>query len=323
MQATTHRRSLPHRPHRGAILTLLAMLGFAAMDAMSKLLVRDYPITQSLWIRYAVFTLFALAIARRYGVGRALGSNRPALQAGRALLGLLENAVFVLAFFYLPLADTHAVAATSPLLVIALAVPLLGERAGLNRWLAVASGFAGVLIILRPGIHALSWPHMLPLLGALLWALYQVLTRLTARSDPPETTLLWTALCGFLGTSLLVPWQWHAPDTTGWLLLAGAATLGTLSHVAMIRALDFAPAGAVQPYSYSLLVWAALLGALVFGDLPDPWTIAGAAIVVLSGLYSWYQDRASASPLPLSPRASLPSPDATTASSPPTERTHS
>lgn len=273
---------------------MLSMFGFAAMDSMSKLLVRDYPITQTLWVRYGVFTIFALLIAHRRGVLRAIRSRRPWLQGGRSFLGLVENTVFVLAFLYRPLADTHAVAATSPLLVIALSAVFLREAVTVRRWLAVAAGFAGVLLIIRPGFQVLAWPLLLPLLGALLWAVYQLLTRLCAATDPPETTLLWTAGIGFAATSVLGPWQWHAPDLVGWLLILGVAVLGSLSHYALIRALDYAQAGTVQPYSYSLLVWAAVLGALVFGDIPDRWTIAGGTIVVLSGLYSWHQDRTTA-----------------------------
>lgn len=290
--ARTVPKSVPRASQLGALLTMLSMLGFAGMDAMSKWLVRDYPIAQALWVRYGVFLLFALAIARAQrprmgGWLPAARSARPWLQGGRSLLGLGENAVFVLAFLYLPLADTHAVAATSPLIVVALAVPLLGERMEPRRWLAVGGGFAGVLLIVRPGLQAVDWQLLLPLLGAVLWALYQVLTRMCARHDRPATTLLWTAAVGFVALCMIGPWQWHRPDQLGWLLLLGVAVLGTLSHYALIRALDFTEAGAVQPYSYSLLVWAALLGWLVFGDVPDGMTFVGAALVVTSGLYSW------------------------------------
>jgi len=290
MSSVSQARTLSARPHLGAMLTMASMLGFASMDAMSKFLVRDYPITQILWVRYGVFTLFALLIAYPHGILRAARSRRPWLQAGRALLGLLENGVFVLAFLYLPLAETHAVAATSPLIVVALSALLLGEQATRRRWLAVGAGFLGVLLIIRPGFQALDWALMIPLLGALLWALYQVLTRLTARSDTPQTTLLWTAALGLLAMALVGPLQWRNPDILGWLLLAGVSLLGSLSHYALIRALDYAEAGAVQPYSYSLLVWAALLGALVFGDIPPVWTVLGAVVVVLSGLATWRQE---------------------------------
>jgi drug/metabolite transporter (DMT)-like permease len=278
----------------GAIFTMLAMLGFASMDAISKWLVADYAIGQMMWIRYAIFCVFAWLIVRRRGLLTVARTQRPWLQGGRALLAVVESGVFVLAFNYLPLADTHAVAATSPLIVIALGALFLGERAGVARWLAVAVAFAGMLMIVRPGLRALDWPMLLPLLGALLWAGYQVLVRLCSRTDSPDTTLVWSAFVAFGATTLVGPWQWRWPDATAWSLLIAIALLGALAHYALIRALDYAEAGAVQPYSYTLLVWAAVLGALVFGDIPDHWTLIGAGVIVASGLYTWHHDRRAA-----------------------------
>src|SRR5580704_8111548 len=132
-----------NRTSLGALFTVLAMLAFASMDAMSKWLVADYAIGQLMWLRYAVFCLFAWFVVRRQGLAAAARTPRPWLQGLRALLATVESVVFVLAFRYLPLADTHAVAATSPLIVIALGVLFLDERAGLARWLAVGAGFLG------------------------------------------------------------------------------------------------------------------------------------------------------------------------------------
>lgn len=278
------------RPALGAAFTVASMFGFASMDAMSKWMVADYAIGQVLWIRYAFFCLFAWFVVRRTGLRVAARTTRPFLQAGRALLAAVESAVFVLAFAYLPLADTHAVAATSPLIVIALGVLFLGERAGAARWVAVAAGFIGVLLIVRPGFQTLDWPLLLPLLGAVLWGAYQILVRLSARDDAPETTLVWSAFVAFAATTLVGPWQWRWPDPLGWTLLGGIALVGAMAHFALIKALDYAEAGAVQPYSYTLLVWATALGALVFGDIPDRWTLLGAAVIVASGLFTWWYD---------------------------------
>jgi drug/metabolite transporter (DMT)-like permease len=287
------------RDSLGAMLTIAAMFGFASMDAMSKFLVRDYSITQTLWVRYVIFTVFALLVARPRGIRTVVRSRRPWLQAARSLLSLVENGVFVLAFAYLPLAETHAVAATSPLLVIALSVLMLRERAGLRRWLAVAAGFTGVLLIIRPGFQSLDWPLLIPLCGAALWALYQVLVRLLSRDDSPETTLLWSAAIGLIAVSFVAPFQWRPPDAEAWIMLAAVGILGSLAHYALIKALDYAEASAVQPYSYTLLVWATVLGFLAFGDVPAPWTIIGATIIVSSGLYTWRHDLRAARTAPI------------------------
>ncbi len=275
----------------GALLMCLSMFGFAVMDSISKFLVQSYPVMQTLWVRYVIYAGFAVLVARQKGVLRMARSRRPWLQFWRSILAMLENAVFFLAFAYLPLAETHAIAATSPLIVILLAAPLLGEKVGLHRWLAVLAGFAGVLLIVRPGLVSLEWPMALPLVGALMWGLYQIMLRLVARDDAPETTLLWSAFIGLGAATLVVPFQWEpvTPAAWGFLLLIGI--LGAVCHYGLIRALDYADASAMQPYSYTLLVWASVMGFLVFGDIPALWTILGGAIVVASGLYTWHQDR--------------------------------
>ena len=156
---------------------------------------------------------------------------------------------------------------------------------------AVIGGFVGVLLIVRPGLRDLEWPLLLPIAGAMLWALYQVLTRLCSRGDPPGTSLIWAALVALIATSFVGPLDWRWPSATAWTLMVVIALIGAAAHYALIKALDYAEAGAVQPYSYTLLVWATAMGWLVFGHIPDAWTIAGAAVVVLSGLYAWYRDR--------------------------------
>ena len=273
------------------MLAIAAMLCFASMDAVSKLLVTRYAIVQILWVRYIFFVGFALLMMRQAGIRATARSARPLLQAGRALLLIVENSVFILAFMYLPLAEVHAVAAASPLIVIALAAPLLGEHVGVRRWLAVGAGFLGVLFVIRPGFQTMRWPLLVPVAGALLWAVYQILVRLCGRFDEPLTTLFWSATVGCAVVSLAGPFQWTPPDAKGWAGLLLVALFGSLGHFALIKALQLAEASAVQPFSYTLLLWAATLGYLVFGNVPDRWTIAGGAIVVLSGLYSWYRER--------------------------------
>lgn len=249
---------MKNRTSLGALLTMLAMFCFAGTDSISKWLVADYAVGQMMWIRSFLFCLFAWFVVRKQGIVVTLRSKRPGLQVLRSLVVVIESAIFVLSFRYLPLADTHAVAATSPLIVIALGVLFLGERAGWARWAAVAAGFVGVLMIVRPGIRSLDWPLLLPLTGAVLWATYQVLTRLAQRSDSADTSLLWSAFVAFIATCFVGPLDWHWPTKAAWALMIVTALLGAGAHYALIKALDFAEASAVQPYTYTLLPWSTL-----------------------------------------------------------------
>lgn len=269
-----------------------AMLCFASMDATTKYIIHDYGVAQVLFVRSLVFTVLAAVLAHhRGGLGRALCSRRPWLQAGRAALAVVESACFVLAFRYLPLADAHSVGSSSPLFVVALSAPLLGERVSRDRWLAVVAGFAGVLLIIRPGFAHLNLALLLPLGGAFLWGLYQILIRLCSRTDSNETTLLWSGGVGLVLTSFVGLPGWIAPTPVAWVMLGAIALLGALGYLALTLALAATEAAAIQPYSYALLLWVSVLGMVVFGDVPDRWTIAGGTIVVASGLYAWHCER--------------------------------
>jgi len=280
---------------RGILLMLVAMLFFAAMDTMAKYLTTLYPIAQILWLRFLVFLLLVLALARLAagrrraadgGVPRPIWrSRRPLAQVLRSLVLVAEMSVFMYAFRHLPLADVHAVAAASPLVALALAAPVLGEKVPLRLWLAVLCGLAGVLVILRPGFGDGGWLQAVPVAAALLWGGYQVFLRYVSAFDPPEVTSFYTAATGLVAACLVAPFLWVPPDPVGWGLLVLVALLGTGAHVTLILALDSAPAALLQPYTYTLLLWAVVLGFLAFGDLPDHWTVGGAAIVVGSGLY--------------------------------------
>jgi drug/metabolite transporter (DMT)-like permease len=260
---------------RGILVTLAAMLLFGLMDAGSKFLSTRYPVPQILWLRY-VFTvpLLLLVLAPRGLAGR-LRSARPRLQVGRALLLVVEIGLVVWCFGQLPLADVHAVLALTPLAVTVLSVPLLGERVGPRRWAAVGAGFLGVLVILRPGLGVVHPAALVALASVLLYALYQVLTR-----------MVWQLVVGSLTLSLVVPFAWRTPDAGHWPLFVVVAALGGLGHYCMIKALQLTPAVIVQPFSYTLLLWAVVIGYVGFGDLPDRWTLIGAALIVAAGTYT-------------------------------------
>lgn len=273
---------------------LLSMFLFACLDAGIKVLARDYAPQQILAVRFAIFLLLVVALVKPANVRATLRSQRPFLQVARVLVLLAEMAVFVAAIRVLPLGDVHAVAASTPLIVTALAQPLLGETIGVRRWAAVAIGMVGLLVVVRPGFDT-STAMLIPLLGAGLWAIYQILVRIVSRSDPSNTTLIYTALVGLVVTGVLAPFAWTPPDLRDWGLLVIVALFGAGAHFALIRALDSAPASVVQPFAYTLVVWAVILGFLLFGDVPDLWTILGALIIVTSGLYVWHRERVRAS----------------------------
>ena len=277
---------------RGIVLILLASLLFACMDGINKSLVGAYSTVQMLWVRYLFLLVFALSIARPRGVRVAMQTDQLGLQLSRSLVLLVENAAFILAWSYLTLADTHAIAAVSPLIVTLFAGSLLREQVGLPRTMAVLAGFAGVLLIIRPGMGVLSYEAAIPLVAAALFAAYQLMTRAVSRGDGPDTSLLYVAVVGAVALTLVGPFYWRPPSPVDWGLLLLSALLGSGAHFALIAALKFAPASTLQPFSYSLLLWATLVGFVGFGNLPDFWTVTGGAVVIVSGLYVIRKQRA-------------------------------
>lgn len=276
---------------RGIALLIAATFCLACMDAVSKYLATRYAVPQILAIRFAIFTVFALLIARPISLRHAFATHHPILQVVRSLVLVLEVSVFVVAFRYLPLADVHAIAGISPLLVTALAVVVLRESVGLVQWLAVGAGFIGLLLIVRPGIIALD-PHLgWPLAGASLWAVYQILMRKVSR-DPASTSLLYIAVAGLITTGALAPAVWMPPSGVDWIALTGLGLFGSLGHYLMIKALQAAPASVLQPYNYTLLIWAAALGFVFYGALPDGWVIAGAVVIAVAGIIAARHARA-------------------------------
>lgn len=280
---------------RAVAIMMLSMFLFACLDATSKILAQDYAITQILWVRYLFFVAFAALLARRRTrLGVAMRSRARGLQIARSVLLIGEIGLFILALKYLPLADVHALAAITPLLVIALSGPLLGERVEWQRWAAVLSGFVGVLIIVRPGFAEIGWPIGIALAAALAFAVYQVMLRVVARHDRSETTVLYSAIVGAVALSAVGPLEWRAPDATGWALLMLLGLVGSSAHFTLTMALELGEASRLQPYVYTLLLWAAALGLVVFGQFPDAWTILGGGVIAASGLYAVYRERAAA-----------------------------
>ena len=275
---------------RGILWMLLSMLLYVGMDTIGKYLVQIYPVTEVVWGRFLFHLLFmAPVIATRLPAG--VISHRFRYQALRAVMVLLTTSCMIGAMRFIPIADASAVASASPLIVTALSVFLLKEKVGPRRWAGVVVGFAGVLIVVRPGLGLVHPATALPLVAGLFYAVNQVTTRRLGGIDNPLTTVFYTALIGCLVTSLAVPFVWVAPKVADWGLMAGMGLGSFLGHYATARAFQAAPAATVTPFNYSALLWSVLTGFLVFGDFPDGWTMVGALIIVGSGLYIFHRSR--------------------------------
>lgn len=277
---------MPEKSGRGMALILAAVLVFACLDSTAKYLSGFYPLVLLVWARYtAQFLLMVAFLAPSHG--RALlHTHRPGAQILRALLLLGVTVCVITALSLLPLAEATALGYTSPLMAALLAGPLLGERVGTRRWLALAAGFCGVLLIAHPG-GALTGPGVLwALLGALCYACYQLMTRHLHKTENSLTLLFYTALVGTLVSSIALPWLPHHPLPQGldWLPVVSMGVLGGLGHFLLIRAFRHADVATLAPMLYSQLLWAAGLGWLIFGHLPDSWAISGMFLVVVSGL---------------------------------------
>ncbi len=279
----------PRSVTAGMVYAVSAISVFALQDAMTKFLVSAYPISQFLLVRFAVFAVFALGwAAMQGGLQRALKTQHLWLQLARAALLIGEIYLFCMALQFLSLGDLHAIYATTPLVVTILAGLLLGEAIGWRRRVAVALGFLGALIIIRPGLGVMHWAALLVLASGFGFALYIVATRKVGRDDSVATSTLYVAAGG---AALVAPFgitQWQPMDLHGALLMGGISLTGVVGHMLYITALTQAPAVVIQPFTYLLLVWAVIYGFVFFGTLPDTLTVLGALIVVISGLYvSW------------------------------------
>lgn len=290
----THALS-PPRPgaaRRGILWMLLTTLLFVSMDSLAKQLSQSYPVPQVVWARY-VFHVLLLALYLRGRVPGMMRTGRLGLQLLRSVFLLGATGMFFTALSFIPLAEASAIMFVAPILVTALSLPLLDEHVGPRRWASVVVGFGGALIIIRPGGEAMDPAALFALGAAGSYAFYQITTRQLAHSDRPLTTLAYSALIGALASSVAVPFFWVAPDPAGWLAMVGLGLFGGIGHFALIKAFESAPAATVTPFGYAALLWATLFGFVIFGDLPDLWTVVGAAIIAASGLYIFHRERAA------------------------------
>ena len=278
-------------PLAGIALMVLATVVFAAQDTITKALAQSLPIGQIVFVRFCAFLAFALAFAARGpGVGAALRSAVPARQALRCALMCSEIALFAWALRHLGIAEIHALFACFPLVVAALSAPLLGERVGPLRWAAVALGLLGTLLILRPGSDVFDPWALAPLACAVLYALYNLLTRQVSKRDGFATSLLYFGLVGTLASAGFAWAQWQSVDGREALLLGALCATSVLGHMMLIRALALTEAVVLQPFHYLVLVWAIAIGHVVYGETLGASALAGAALVVGSGVFVGWRE---------------------------------
>jgi drug/metabolite transporter (DMT)-like permease len=275
---------------RAVLYIVLATICFAWLNAEVKVLRPHLPIVELIWVRSLGHVLFMVALFAPRRGWRLLYTRRPAIHLARSIVLLASTSFFFTAIGLVPLADATAVSFTTPFIVAALAGKMLRERVEIDHWIAIAVGFVGALIIVRPGATGTS-PYVLLVLGsATCYALYQLLTRKVADTDAPETSVTYSALVGTLILTLIVPVSWRTPASTlHWAIILSLGLLGGLGDYFVARALTIGRASLVAPFQYVQLVWAATIGYLMFGDVPSAWTWVGAVIVIARGLYIAWQ----------------------------------
>ena len=278
-------------------------MGYAAvliplLNASAKFLSHDYGTVEITWARYAGhFFYMIIAFAPRRGV-RLLVTSQPGMQLLRSTLLFLSTAIYFTALGYIALPTAAAIGFTGPFIVTALAPIMLKETVGLARWINVALGFLGALVIERPGLGANHWAAFLVFGSSTCSALYQLFTRKLASHDAAETSITYIALAGFLLASLMLPFYWKTPENLRDLaLFVGLGIFGGFGHYFIVRAYEVAPAPFVTPFNYGQLIGAALLSYTVFGEIPDLWTWIGAAIIVGSGIYMIWREGRRGPPL--------------------------
>lgn len=275
----------------GIALMLAAQVIMPLNDALAKYLVAFLPVMQIAWARFFFNALWLLPIALARHGAKVLQVKQPKMQILRGLVIVSANVCFVSGVRYVPLADALAIVFVAPLAVAALSAKFLDEQVTRLQWGAIALGFAGALVIIRPGFSELSWAAILPLAAGLQYAGYLVLSRHLAATAPPDVTLAITATTGAVLLSLIVPFFWEAPSLLMLGLMAMVGTLSGIGHLCITTAHVHAPASVLAPLTYLAILTATLLGYLMFDELPDSMTWLGAGIVIISGIFLWWSQR--------------------------------
>src|SRR5439155_1855790 len=285
------------RPFKGIALILASTIFLGASDVTAKYLSATLPSIEIAWIRFLVFALIMSPAMLPGSPLYALQTNRRGLHLlrGSALLG--SSLFFISGLRFLPIAEASATGFVSPLFVTALSIVFLGEKVGLRRWIATAVGLVGVIIILRPGSGAFHPAAFFPLVSALAWACTLIMTRMMSGTERAVTTMTYSSIAGVCILSALVPFVWVTPNWHDIALGMFIGVASTAGQWIVVLAFRYADASVLAPFSYTQLLWVSVLGYLIFGEVPDAYTITGAAFIVASGLYTAHRERVRRSQL--------------------------
>lgn len=277
----------------GIFLMVITTIVFASQDGLSKYLATEYNVYMVVMIRYWFFAAFVMTISSRKpgGVKQVAKTKTPLLQIFRSLILVAEMCVTILAFTLLGLAETHAIFASYPLIIAMLSGPILGEHVGWRRWLAICVGFFGILIILNPGNGIFSPYALVPLAGAILFALYGLLTRYAGQYDNSSTSFFWTGIVGCIAMTAIGLNFWDPVSQADWSIMLILSASGMLGHFLLIKCYEVAEASAVQPFAYLQLIWASLIGVIIFGEQITTNVLIGACIIVGAGLFTLWRER--------------------------------
>ena len=277
----------------GIFLMVITTIVFASQDGLSKYLATEYNVYMVVMIRYWFFAAFVMTISSRKpgGVKQVAKTKTPLLQIFRSLILVAEMCVTILAFTLLGLAETHAIFASYPLIIAMLSGPILGEHVGWRRWLAICVGFFGILIILNPSNGIFSPYALVPLAGAILFALYGLLTRYAGQYDNSSTSFFWTGIVGCIAMTAIGLNFWDPVSQGDWSIMLILSASGMLGHFLLIKCYEVAEASAVQPFAYLQLIWASLIGIIIFGEQITTNVLIGACIIVGAGLFTLWRER--------------------------------
>ncbi|MEE2774920.1 MAG: DMT family transporter [Pseudomonadota bacterium] len=273
----------------GVYLMLLTTLVFAIQDSISRHLATHYGVFTVVMIRYWFLGLFVLSINLRFksSLRSRVRTKQPVLQIFRGILLASEVCVMVFAFTKLGLVESHVIFACYPLIVVALSGPMLNEKITLPLFVAIISGFVGVIILLNPGSQGLNIYTLIPFCSAILFALYNILTRRVTSTDSAEVSYFWTGIIGAIFMSCIGPFFWEPIHGKDWIWMLALCFSGALGHYLLIKALNLAEASRIQPYAYFQLVFASAFGVFVFGEVLTVTILVGAFIIISAGIFTF------------------------------------